>query len=56
MGPTPEQVFPEAAARELAESLNFTYERPLSAGNFHYGMILLKGLYIGPAAAPQPPK
>lgn len=51
LGPTPEQVFPELEARNLIESLRFTFDRNIDAGNFHYGMIFKKGLYQG--AAPQ---
>lgn len=51
LGPTPEQVFPEADARALVESLNFTFERVINAGNFHYGIIFRKGLYGGGAKA-----
>jgi ubiquinone/menaquinone biosynthesis C-methylase UbiE len=43
MGPTPEQVFPEKNARELIESFDFTFDRILSAGNYHYGLIFRKG-------------
>lgn len=43
MGPTPEQVFPEADARVLVESFSFTFDRILSAGNYHYGLIFRKG-------------
>lgn len=43
MGPTPEQVFPEKDARTLVESLNFSFDRILSAGNYHYGLIFRKG-------------
>ena len=45
MGPTPEQVFPEMEARTLVESLNFTLDRAINAGNFHYGFVFKKGLY-----------
>ncbi len=43
MGPTPEQVFPEKDARALVESLYFSFDRILSAGNYHYGLIFRKG-------------
>ena len=42
MGPTQEQVFPESAARALAEQLNFLFDQSLNAGNYHYGMIFRK--------------
>jgi ubiquinone/menaquinone biosynthesis C-methylase UbiE len=45
MGPTKEQVFPEIEARKLVESLNFTFDRSIDAGNFHYGMLFRKGIY-----------
>lgn len=45
MGPTSEQVFSELAARKLVESLDFTFDRSLNAGNYHYGLIFRKGLY-----------
>lgn len=40
MGPRPEDVLPEAKARALFEANGFSYERVLSAGAHHYGMIL----------------
>lgn len=43
MGPTPEQVFPEKEARELVESFALIFDRVLSAGNYHYGLIFRKG-------------
>lgn len=45
LGPTPEQVFTETDARKLIESLNFTFDRSVNSGNFHYGFIFKKGLY-----------
>jgi ubiquinone/menaquinone biosynthesis C-methylase UbiE len=43
MGPTPEQVFPEQEARKLIESSDFSFDRILNAGNYHYGLIFRKG-------------
>lgn len=45
MGPTPEQVLPEIEAQKLVESLNFTLDHTINAGNFHYGFVFKKGLY-----------
>ncbi len=56
MGPTPEQVFPELEAHKLIESLGFSFDHPLSAGNFHYGLLFLKGLYHGPGTGQQLPR
>lgn len=42
MGPTPEQIFPEADARKLAEVVGFAFDRPMNAGNYHYGLVLTK--------------
>lgn len=47
MGPTAGQVYPENEARNLVESKSFTFEKAISAGNFHYGLIFRKGLYQG---------
>lgn len=48
MGPSSEQVVPELEARQLVESLAFTFNRSLNAGNFHYGLVFKKGLYDSP--------
>lgn len=53
MGPTKDQVFPEIEARKLVESMNFTFDHNIDAGNFHYGMVFKKGLYRGPANVAQ---
>ncbi len=47
MGPTVGQVFPEIEARKLVESLNFTFDHNIDAGNFHYGAVFTKGIYRG---------
>ena len=47
MGPTNEQIFPEAEAHNMVLAANFTFEKAISAGNFHYGLVFLKGLYHG---------
>ena len=55
MGPTKEQVFPEIEARKMVESMNFTFDRNIDAGNFHYGIVFRKGLYREPInSRPQP--
>lgn len=43
MGPAADEVFHELDARKLIESLNFTFDRMLNAGNYHYGFIFKKG-------------
>ncbi len=45
MGPTPDQVFPELEARTMVESLMFTFDRSLNAGNFHSGLVFKKGIH-----------
>lgn len=50
LGPTPDQIFPELSARRLIEALNFSFDRPVNAGNFHYGLVFKKGLYNSTAA------
>lgn len=45
MGPTAEQVLPEMEARTLVESMNFTLDHAVNAGNYHYGFVFKKGLY-----------
>lgn len=42
MGPVKEKVFPEADGRKLAKELGFLFDRPINAGNYHYGLILRK--------------
>lgn len=42
LGPQPVQVCPEASARSLAESANFSFERSFDAGDHHYGIALKK--------------
>jgi len=45
MGPTAEQIFTEIEAKKLIEAANFTFEKSINAGNFHYGILFRKGLY-----------
>ena len=42
--------FPEMSARRLIEALNFSFDRPINAGNFHYGLLFKKGLFTSAAA------
>lgn len=42
MGPTPEKVFKELDAKDLLEKLGLTVERHISAGNYHYGIVVQK--------------
>lgn len=42
MGPQPEQVLPADAARKLAETRGFQFERDIHAGSHHWGMLLRK--------------
>jgi ubiquinone/menaquinone biosynthesis C-methylase UbiE len=55
LGPEPQQVFHEIDARKLVESLNFSFDRVINAGNFHYGLVFRKGLFVTPAAHATPP-
>lgn len=48
MGPKADEVFPEAEAIKLVESLTFTLERHIDAGGFHYGLVFRKGLFHAP--------
>lgn len=52
LGPDPDQVFPELEARKLVESLNFTFDHSINAGNFHYGLLFKKGLFSQTLEAP----
>ena len=45
MGPTTDQIFTELEAKKLTEAANFTFEKSINAGNFHYGVLFRKGLY-----------
>jgi ubiquinone/menaquinone biosynthesis C-methylase UbiE len=45
MGPEKDQVFSELGARQLVSEFPFTFEKTISAGNFHYGLVFRKGLY-----------
>lgn len=42
LGPAPGAVFAQRAARELFEKSGFTFEKEISAGDHHYGMIFRK--------------
>jgi ubiquinone/menaquinone biosynthesis C-methylase UbiE len=42
MGPAPEDVVTESAAKALLEKQGFVYERGISAGDHHYGLIYKK--------------
>lgn len=43
LGPHPDHVFTEAAARTLLEKNRFIIDRPISAGNYHWGLLVRKG-------------
>ncbi len=53
MGPTSEQIFPEMEARKLLEEARLSFEKPINAGNFHYGLVYRKELYQQPALQPR---
>ncbi len=42
VGPHPEQVFPEAKARELFTKHHFTIEKPVAAGDYHYAFLAMR--------------
>ncbi|HSE35568.1 MAG TPA: methyltransferase domain-containing protein [Candidatus Paceibacterota bacterium] len=48
MGPTKSEVIDEHAARDLIDPMGFSFERAINAGNFHYGLVYRKGLYVPP--------
>ena len=43
LGPQATQVFSEHLARELIEGVGYTFDRPISAGSYHYGLVFRKG-------------
>lgn len=45
MGPRADEVFTEDAAMKLIEPMNFTLEKHIDAGGFHYGLVFRKGLF-----------
>lgn len=49
LGPTKDQVFDEHAARDLIDPMGFTFERVINAGNYHYGLVYRKGIYMPPS-------
>lgn len=42
LGPQPEFVIPKDAARSLAETRGFTFERDIQAGSHHWGLLMRK--------------
>jgi ubiquinone/menaquinone biosynthesis C-methylase UbiE len=45
MGPEKNQIFSEDEARKLMADVPFSFEKSITAGNFHYGLVYRKGLY-----------
>ena len=43
LGPVPEHIFTEVAARTIAGEAGFLFDKVINAGNYHYGLIFRKG-------------
>jgi ubiquinone/menaquinone biosynthesis C-methylase UbiE len=48
LGPVPDHIFTEVAARALAAEAVFLFDKVINAGNYHYGLIFRKGGMVAP--------